>query len=63
MLHVKNKKGGVKMNEKSTLTMLQLETAELKEFSGYWSWKEIYEIIKKYEKSNKWKILKIEKEN
>lgn len=50
------------MNEKSTLTMLHLESGELKEFSGYWSWKEIYETIKKYEKSKKWKILKVEKQ-
>lgn len=42
--------------------MLQIEKDEMKEFSGYWSWKEIYQMIKKYEKSNKWKILKIEKE-
>lgn len=42
--------------------MLHLETAELKEFSGYWNWKEIYEMIKKYEKTKKWKILKVEKQ-
>lgn len=41
--------------------MLQIETGELKEFSGYWDWKEIYLMIKKFEKSKKWKILKIEK--
>lgn len=50
------------MNDKTTLTMLFLETGELREFSGYWSWKEIYEMIKSYEKSQKWKILKVEKE-
>ena len=42
--------------------MLYLETGELREFSGYWSWKEIYSQIKNYEKSQKWKILKVEKE-
>ena len=50
------------MNEKSTLTMLQLETGELKNFSGYWSWKEIYQMVKLYEKSKKCRVLKIEKQ-
>lgn len=42
--------------------MLFIETGELKEFSGFWNWKEIYSQIKAYEKSGKWKIIKIEKE-
>lgn len=42
--------------------MLHLETAEIKEFSGYLSWKDIYIMIRKYEKSQKWKILKVEKQ-
>lgn len=50
------------MNEKCTLTMLYISTGELKEVTGYWSWKEIYSQIKYYEKSQKWKILKIEKD-
>lgn len=50
------------MNEKSTLTMLDLETGEIIDISGYFSWKEIYEMIKNYENLGKWKIIKIEKE-
>lgn len=42
--------------------MLYLETGEVRMFSGYWNWKEIYLQIKSYEKSQKWKILKVEKE-
>ena len=42
--------------------MLYLTTGEIKEFSGYWSWKEIYSQVKSYEKSQRWKILKIEKD-
>lgn len=43
--------------------MLYLTTGEIKEFSGYWSWREIYSQVKAYEKSKKWKILKIEKDS
>lgn len=50
------------MNEKKTLTMLFLETGELREFSGYWSWRETYKMIKNYEESGKWKIKNIEVE-
>lgn len=42
--------------------MLYLETGELRKFSGYWTWKEIYQQIKSFEKSQRWKIQKIEKE-
>lgn len=55
------RKKGEKMNEKSTITMLKLETGEIINFSGYWSWQEIYRIIRDYEKSGKWKIQKVEK--
>ena len=42
--------------------MLYITTGEIKEFSGYWNWKEIYSQVKSYEKSQRWKILKIEKD-
>lgn len=47
------------MNEKKILLLLHLETGELREFSGYWSWKEVYQQIKGFEKSGKWKIKSI----
>lgn len=50
------------MNDKCTLTMLDIETGQIKEFIGYWSWKEIYSEVKKYEKTEKWKVIKIEKQ-
>ena len=50
------------MNEKCTFTMLCTETGQIKEFTGYWSWKEIYSEIKKYEKKGIWKVIKIEKQ-
>ena len=42
--------------------MLNKETGQTKEFIGYWSWKEIYNEVKKYEKAQKWTVIKIEKE-
>lgn len=48
-----------KMNDKCTLTMLHTQTGEIKEFTGYWSWKELYSLIKKYQKGGIWEILNI----
>lgn len=39
--------------------MLHTETGEIKEFNGYWAWKEIYTMIRKYKKDGTWKILNI----
>lgn len=50
------------MNEKVTMELISVETGEVREFTGYWDWKEIYLMVKNYEKSKKWKIKKIEKE-
>lgn len=47
------------MNDKCTLTMLHIETGEIKEFIGYWTLKELYNTIKAYQKNNMWKILNI----
>lgn len=44
------------MNEKSTITMMDITSGELKEFTGYWSLKEIYQFVKNYEKSKNWKV-------
>lgn len=48
------------MNEKSKITLLDLETGLIKEFTGYWSLKEIYQFCKNQEKSKKWKVKLIE---
>lgn len=48
------------MNEKTKITMLDTSTGELKEFIGYWSWKEIYQLAKNYEKTKNWKVKFIE---
>ena len=49
-----------KMNEKTKITLLDSTTGELKEFIGYWSLKEIYQLVKNYEKNKNWKTKYIE---
>lgn len=48
------------MNEKTKITLLDTTTGEMKEFTGYWTWKEIYQLVKNYEKSKNWKVKYIE---
>lgn len=48
------------MNERTKITLLETTSGELKEFTGYWSLKEIYQLAKNYEKSQKWKVKYIE---
>lgn len=48
------------MNEKSKIMLLDTTTGEMKEFTGYWSLKEMYQLIRYYEKSKKWKVKFIE---
>lgn len=55
-----NRKEVYKMNEKSKITLLEIDTGVLKDFIGYWSLKEVYQFCKNYGKSNKWKIKFIE---
>lgn len=48
------------MNEKTKITLLDSTTGELKTFIGYWSLKEVYQLVKNYEKSKNWKKKYIE---
>lgn len=57
---MKYRKEVFKMNEKSRIVLLELETGLMKEFSGYWSLKEIYQFCRIQEKSKKWKVKIIE---
>ena len=48
------------MNDKTKITLLDTTSGELKTFIGYWSLKEVYQLIKNYEKSKNWKTKYIE---
>lgn len=42
------------------IKMVLLETGEIKEFGGWYTLKELYNLLKTYERNEKFKILSVE---